>query len=75
MEFIVLKLSNISIYLGYSVSAVTFVFGIITVSGLAFQYIPIEMRMMFGIVLILWGVYRFVLTKTRVCRQHEEEEE
>jgi hypothetical protein len=71
----VLKLSNISIYLGYSVSAVTFAFGIITVSGLAFQYIPIEMRMMFGIVLILWGVYRFVLTKTRVRRQHEEAEE
>jgi uncharacterized membrane protein len=71
----VLKLSNISIYLGYSVSAVTFVFGIIIVSGLAFQYIPIEMRMMFGIVLILWGVYRFVLTKTRVRLQHEEEEE
>jgi uncharacterized membrane protein len=71
----VLKLSNISIYLGYSVSAVTFVFGIITVSGLAFQYIPIQMRMMFGIVLILWGMYRFVLTKTRAQRQYEDEEE
>jgi hypothetical protein len=70
----VLKLSHISIYLGYSVSAVTFVFGIIIVSGLAFKYIPIQMRMMFGIVMILWGVYRFVLTKTRTHRQHEDEE-
>ncbi|MGD0591573.1 MAG: hypothetical protein ABSA44_12380 [Bacteroidota bacterium] len=70
-----LKLSNISIYLGYSVSAVTFVFGIIIVSGLAFQYVPIQMRMMFGIVMILWGVYRFVLTKTRARQQHEDEEE
>lgn len=70
-----LKLSNFSIYLGYSVSAITFVFGIIIVSGLAFQYIPIQMRMIFGIVMILWGVYRFVLTKTRARRQHEDEEE
>jgi len=62
-------------YLGYSVSAVTFVFGIIILSGLAFQYIPIQMRMMFGIVMVLWGVYRFVLTKTRIHRQHENEEE
>lgn len=71
----VLKLSNISIYLGYSVSAITFVFGIIIVSDLAFPYIPIQMRMMFGIVMILWGVYRFVLTKTRDRRQLEDEEE
>jgi hypothetical protein len=71
----VLKLSNISMYLGYSVSAVTFVFGIIIVSGLAFPYIPIQMRMMFGIVMIFWGAYRFVLTKTRARRQQEDEEE
>jgi len=70
-----LKLSNISVYLGYSVSAVAFVFGIIIVSGLAFQYIPIQMRMMFGIVMILLGVYRFVLTRTKIRRQCEEEEE
>jgi hypothetical protein len=75
MEFKVLKLSNISLYLGYSVSLVTFVSGIIIVSGLAFPYIPIQMRMMFGIVMILWGVYRFVLTKTRARRKHEDEEE
>ncbi len=70
-----LKLSNISIYLAYSVSAITFVFGIVIVSGFAFRYIPIQMRMMFGIVLILWGVYRFVFTKTRIRRQFEDEQE
>jgi hypothetical protein len=69
------KFSNISIYLGYLVSAITFAFGLIIVSGLAFQYIPIQMRMMFGIVMVLWGVYRFVLTKTRAHRQLEDEVE
>jgi hypothetical protein len=75
MEYVMLKLSNISIYLGYSVSAVTFVFGTIIVSGLAFQYIPVQMRVMFGVVMILWGIYRFVLTRTRARRQQEDEEE
>jgi|WetSurMetagenome_2_1015567.scaffolds.fasta_scaffold03138_7 hypothetical protein len=75
MEIKVLKLSNISMYFGYSVSAITFIFGTLIISGLAFRYIPIQMRMMFGIVLILLGVYRFVLTKTRVSQQSEDEEE
>jgi uncharacterized membrane protein len=74
-EYIVLKLSNMSVYLGYAVSAVTFIFGIVIVSGLAFQYIPVQMRLMFGIVMILWGMYRFVLTKTRARRQNEDKEE
>jgi uncharacterized membrane protein len=74
-EIIVLKFSNITTYLGYSVSGITFVFGIVIVSGCAFQYIPIQMRMMFGIVMILLGIYRFVLTRTRANKQVENEEE
>jgi hypothetical protein len=70
-----LKFTNITEYLGYSVSVVTFVFGLVIVSGLAFQYIPIQMRLTFGIVMILLGVYRFVLTRTRVNRQNEDEAE
>jgi len=70
-----LKLSDISIYLGYAVSAVSFVFGIIIVSGISLQYIPFQMRMIFGVVMILLGVYRFVLTRTKIRQQHEEEEE
>jgi uncharacterized membrane protein len=71
----VLKFTNVTDYLGYSVSAITFVFGVVIVSGFAFQYIPIQMRMMFGVVMILLGVYRFVLTRTRASRQNEDEEE
>jgi hypothetical protein len=70
-----LKLSDISIYLGYAVSVVSFLFGVVIVSGIAFQYIPIQMRMMFGIVMILLGAYRFVLTRTKIRQQRDEEEE
>jgi hypothetical protein len=69
------KRISISAYLGYSVSLLTFTFGIVIISGLAFQYVPVQMRVMFGIVLALWGVYRFVLTRTRVRQQEENETE
>ncbi len=70
-----LKRIDISAYLGYTVSAVTFIFGVIILSGLAFRYIPVEMRIMFGIVMVLMGIYRFVLTRTKIRQKSEGEEE
>ncbi|MBN1398273.1 MAG: hypothetical protein JXA06_09615 [Bacteroidetes bacterium] len=70
-----LKHIDISSYLGYTVSAVTFIFGVIILSGLAFQYIPVEMRIMFGVVMVLMGIYRFVLTRTKIRQKSEGEEE
>jgi len=71
----VLKLSTISIYLNYSVSIITFFFGAIILSGVAFQYVPNKLRISFGIVLVLWGIYRFVATRSQLRRQHEDDEE
>jgi hypothetical protein len=71
----VLKLSNISTYLNYSVSLITFIFGMIVVSGVAFQYVPSKLRITFGIVLILWGIYRLVFTRIQVRKKNEEDEE
>jgi hypothetical protein len=71
----VLKFSKISTYLSYSVSIITFIFGIIVVSGVAFQYVPSRLRITFGIVLALWGVYRFVYTRIKVHQQNEEDKE
>jgi hypothetical protein len=68
------KLSSISTYLGYAVSLSTFVFGTIIVSGIAFQYVPAKLRITFGVVLMLWGIYRFVFTWIHV-RQHNENDE
>ena len=70
-----LKRIDIPSYLGYTVSAVTFIFGVIILSGLAFQYIPVEMRIMFGVVMVLMGIYRFVLTRTKIRQKSEGEEE
>jgi len=72
---IVLKLTNISTYLNYSVSIITFVFGTIVVSGVAFQYVPSKLRITFGVVLLLWGIYRFVFTRIQVRQRNEKDEE
>jgi len=70
-----LKLPDISIFLSYSVSVITFVFGSVMVSGVAFQYVPNQLRITFGVVLILWGIYRFVFTRSRARQNNEDEEE
>jgi succinate-acetate transporter protein len=65
--------SAVSTYLGYSVSAITFVCGIAVVSGLVLGNVPAQLRVMFGIVLILWGIYRFVVTRFRMRQQNDQE--
>jgi cadmium resistance protein CadD (predicted permease) len=71
----VAKLSNVPIYLGYSVSLAASVLGIVLVTGFAFQYIPLQMRVMMGVVFILLGIYRLVLTRTKARQQSKDEEE
>ncbi len=71
----VLKFSNISAYLGYAVSIITFIFGAIIMSGVVFQYVPNKLRIIFGVVLMLWGIYRFVFTRVHVRQQNEKDEE
>jgi hypothetical protein len=72
---IVLKLSDISTYLSYSVSCITALFGAVILSGVVFPYVPSTLRITFGIVLMLWGIYRFIATRTQIRQQNEKDEE
>ena len=69
-----LKASRISMVLSYSVSIITVLFGMVILSGVAFQYVPGKLRITFGVVLVLWGIYRFVATRVQVRQQNDEEE-
>jgi hypothetical protein len=66
------KQFNFSTYLGFTVSFITTIAGGIIISGYAFGYVPAKMRVTFGVVLILWGVYRFVLTRSRAREEQQE---
>jgi uncharacterized membrane protein YfcA len=70
-----LKISDISTYLAYSVSIITFIFGAVVASGVVFQYVPERLRIIFGIVLMLWGIYRLIFTRIKVRQQNEKDEE
>ncbi|MGB2868823.1 MAG: hypothetical protein WBD36_10250 [Bacteroidota bacterium] len=69
------RIIDIGKYLGYGVSAITFVFGLVVVSGLLLpERIPAQFRYTFGVVLMLMGVYRFVVTRTKAIRERNENE-
>ncbi len=66
-----------TIVLGYVVAVVMGVAGIMILAGYLFsEGVPEKFRLMFGIVIVLMSVYRFVLTRSRALqRQREEREE
>jgi hypothetical protein len=72
-----MKKISIPLILGYAVSCVTFLCGVAVVAGLVpMTRISPNIRLTFGIVLILWGMYRFVMTQLqRRQRDMEEAEE
>ncbi len=67
--------SAISKYLGYSVSFITFICGIVIIIGFGLRNVPTQLRIMFGVVLILWGIYRFVVTRFRTRERDDQEDD
>ncbi len=58
------KVLDLSKYLGYTIAAVSFGVGVIFVTGLFMPAtIPTQLRIMCGVVFILMSVYRFVATR------------
>lgn len=60
-------------YVSYFLSAVFLLGGLFVIFGaLVPANVPKQFRIMLGIVLILWAIYRFVVTQTK-SRQREED--
>ncbi|HLF20415.1 MAG TPA: hypothetical protein VI704_06465 [Bacteroidota bacterium] len=60
------KTLGVSTIIGYALSTIFLVFGVVVLLGLAVpDTLPKQFRMTMGVVLVLWGVYRFVLTKMK----------
>ena len=54
-------------------SALFFVGGLFVILGVFIpSYVPKQFRIMLGIVLILWAIYRFVIIQTK-SKQYEDE--
>ncbi|MBI3579312.1 MAG: hypothetical protein HY089_07890 [Ignavibacteriales bacterium] len=62
--------------MAYAVSAIMFVMGALVVAGVFIQQtVPKEFRITFGVVLMLMGVYRFAVTKTKEVQAKRLEKE
>ena len=61
------------IYFGYVLSGFLFICGLIVATGLFIPpTMPEKLRIMFGVVMLLYGVYRFI--NLRIKQQQENED-
>ena len=59
-------------YFGYAASTTLSLFGVLIIAGLLIpSYIPSKFRVLFGAVLVLYGIFRFV--SIRFKKQDERE--
>lgn len=68
---------NASLIINFVTSGITFIFGVLLLTGVIFPGALDSSKLMFGIVLIIYGVYRFVnsFSKIKQAKQEEERQE
>jgi uncharacterized membrane protein YfcA len=70
-----LKLADLSTFVGYGISGLMGIVGVLVLAGvLAKEETPLQLRIFFGIVLILYAVYRFMMTRARRKQEEGSEE-
>jgi hypothetical protein len=68
-----MKIDKIMLYVGYTMSAVFALGGIIILSGSVIpDHLPTKFRITLGIVLILYSIYRFITVRMKKRQQDEE---
>ena len=67
--------ADVSRLFAYAVSFITVSSGVILVSGFFVpESVPAQFRITFGVVLVLLGIYRFVITRMRASQSARMEE-
>jgi len=62
--------------MGYTISVLMAVVGILVLTGvLMAEGMTMELRVLFGIVLVLYSVYRFMVTRARTRQEEESSDE
>lgn len=70
-----MRTTEVSKYFGYGVAALLAGSGIVVLLGLQmFEATPLHLRIMFGVVLILFSIYRFLITMTLAKRSGRDDE-
>lgn len=70
-----MKLADVSTIMGYGMSGIMGAAGILVLSGVLMnQGVSTQIRVSFGLVLVLYSVYRFMMTRTRSKKAESPEE-
>lgn len=70
-----MKATRPSEIVGYAISGVVGVFGILVlVGGVVSEGMPSNVRIAFGVVLVLFGIYRFAVTRMRATQAERKDE-
>ncbi len=70
-----MRAADVSRLFAYAISLITISGGIIVASGFfVSESVPRQFRIIFGVVLILLGIYRFVITRMRSVQAARMEE-
>lgn len=64
---------NASIIINFATALITFIFGIILVTGILFPGKVDSSKFMLGIVLMIYGIYRFVNSFSKIKKMKMEE--
>lgn len=66
---------SVSTIVGYAVAATTSTLGVLVLFGMLLpETAPNQVRVTFGLVLALLGVYRFAITRVRVLQSRRDED-
>jgi hypothetical protein len=70
-----LKFVDLSTWVGYGMSGLMGIVGVLVLTGvLAKEGTPVQFRILFGIVLIMYSVYRLMMTRMRRKQEEGSEE-
>jgi hypothetical protein len=70
-----LKAIRPSELVGYTISGIVGIFGILVLTeGVANEGMPSNVRIAFGVVLVLFGIYRFAMTRLRATQAERKDQ-
>lgn len=64
---------NVSIIINFGTAALTFIFGLLLITGVLFPGKMDSTKLMFSLVLMIYGVYRFINSFSKIKQAKLEE--
>lgn len=64
---------NVSIIINFGTAALTFIFGLLLITGVLFPGKMDSTKLMFSVVLMIYGVYRFINSFSKIKQAKLEE--